>query len=177
MTAVHVSAALGRLGIGHALIGATACAVHGVTRSTEDVDFLVTDRRCLEAATWKEVADAGATVDIRRGDADDPLQGVVRLGTTDGVQVDVIVGRGGWQNDVLRRAQSVAFLEGTLPVATAADLVLLKLYAGGPQDAWDVDQLLDAVPTLAAEVPAALPALPASCTRLWERILAGRTAG
>lgn len=60
---------------------------------------------------------------------------------------------------------------------TAADLVLLKLYAGGPQDAWDVDQLLDAVPTIETDVTAALPALPTSCARLWRRILADRAAG
>jgi hypothetical protein len=29
-----------------------------------------------------------------------------------------------------------------VPVATAGDLIALKLYAGGPQDAWDVEHLL-----------------------------------
>ncbi|MCC6764632.1 MAG: nucleotidyltransferase [Deltaproteobacteria bacterium] len=176
MTLADVSALLERQGIRHAIIGATALAVHGVTRSSEDVDFLVTDRRCLEPAPWQALVADGVDVDIRRGDADDPLAGVVRLRSADS-QIDVIVGRGQWQNDVLTRARPT-MLRGTLiPVVTAADLVLLKLYAGGPQDAWDVDQLLDAVPTIEAEVTAALPALPTPCARLWQRILADRTAG
>ena len=64
-----------------------------------------------------------------------------------------------------------------MPVVTAADLVLLTLYAGGAQDAWDVDQLLDPVPPIEDEITAALPALPESCARLWRRILADRAAG
>src|SRR5438093_341526 len=71
-----------------------------------------------------------------------------------------------------RRAPSE--IEGvSVPVATAADLVLLKLYAGGPQDAWDVEQLL-AGPgraALVAEVDAALGTLPEDTRRLWARIV------
>lgn len=49
MTIADVSALLERHEFRHAVIGATALAVHGVTRSSEDVDFLVTDLRCSEA--------------------------------------------------------------------------------------------------------------------------------
>ena len=38
-------------GIAHALIGAAALAIHGISRSTFDQDLLVTDRRALEATT------------------------------------------------------------------------------------------------------------------------------
>jgi hypothetical protein len=51
-----------------------------------------------------------------------------------------------------------------------ADVVLLKLYAGGPQDAWDIDQLLDVDPSLVAGVEARLAPLPADCAELWDRI-------
>src|SRR6059036_2303956 len=66
--------------------------------------------------------------------------------------------------------------EVSVPVATAADLVLLKLYAGGPQDAWDVEQLL-AGPgraALVAEVDAALGTPPEDSRRLWARIVGSR---
>ena len=176
MTLADVSALLERHRIRHAIIGAMALAVHGVTRSSEDVDVLVTDHGCLEADAWQALVADGVDVDLRRGDADDPLAGVVRLRSRE-TQIDVIVGRGEWQNDVLTRARPATLRGTAIPVVTAADLVLLKLYAGGPQDAWDVDQLLDAIPTIEDAVTDGLQALPKSCTRLWQRILADRSAG
>lgn len=70
----------------------------------------------------------------------------------------------------LLRARGIPF--AVVGVARAADLILLKLFAGGPQDAWDVTQLL-AVPdrsALVAEVEAALPALPEDARQLWRRV-------
>lgn len=58
--------------------------------------------------------------------------------------------------------------------AAPADLVLLKLYAGGPQDAWDIAQLLDAAPAIEPLVEASLGGLPAECAALWRRIRARR---
>jgi hypothetical protein len=52
--------------------------------------------------------------------------------------------------------------------------VLLKLYAGGAQDAWDIAQLLDASPAIEAQVEASLVELPAECARLWRQIVVGR---
>jgi hypothetical protein len=61
-------------------------------------------------------------------------------------------------------------------VVTPADLVLLKLYAQGPQDSWDIEQLLSSVgPTgLIAAVEASLSALPEDARRLWSRIVGPR---
>ena len=61
-----------------------------------------------------------------------------------------------------------------LLVVAASDLVLLKLYAGGPQDAWDIDQLLNVDPGIAAQVEAGLGSLPADCADLWRSILERR---
>ena len=59
---------------------------------------------------------------------------------------------------------------------TPADLILLKLYANGPQDAWDVEQLLASGDRagLVAAVEAALPALPEDSRRLWARVVGPR---
>jgi len=59
-------------------------------------------------------------------------------------------------------------------VVETADLVLLKLFAGGPQDAWDVDQLLDVDDAIAPQVEARLPDLPQDSGALWARIRAQR---
>jgi hypothetical protein len=52
----------------------------------------------------------------------------------------------------------------------------LKLYAAGPQDAWDIAQLLEAGDrsTLVAEIEATLPALPDDSRRLWARVVESR---
>jgi hypothetical protein len=116
------------------------------------------------------------TVTIGRGDAEDPLAGAVRLAAADESPVDLIVGRSDWQARVLTRA-TPATIEGVaVPVAAAADLILLKLYAAGPQDAWDIEQLLASGdrPALVAEVEATLPALPEDSRRLWARIVGPR---
>lgn len=60
-----------------------------------------------------------------------------------------------------------------MPIADAAGLILLKLYAGGLQDSWDIEQLLAAAAdrsALVATVEAEAPRLPAGAQHLWERL-------
>ena len=71
----RVSALLASQGMPFALIGAAAMAAHGVGRSTLDRDLLVHDPRVLSEAFWADLSDADA--DVRRGDDNDPLVGVV----------------------------------------------------------------------------------------------------
>ena len=167
----HVVAHLEALGIPLALIGASALAVHGVSRSTIDQDLLVTDRRVLDAHTWAHLPES-VTVDIRRGDADDPLAGVVRLAADGQRDLDIVVGRSPWQADIVDRARLTPTPDGPIPVVSAADLVLLKLYAGGPQDLWDIDQLLlsSLSGEIRADVDRRLPSLPDTCAQTWRRI-------
>ena len=164
-----VTAALRAARIDSALIGAAALAVHGVSRSTADQDLLVTDPRVLTAALWAGLA-ASARCDIRRGDADDPLAGVVRITRENERDVDVIVGRDAWQRDTIDRA--VPFGERGVRVVTTADLVLLKLFAGGSQDRWDIEQVLalDTGTATREDVERRLPALPARCREMWDRV-------
>ena len=165
-----VACVLDANGIGYALIGAGAMAARGVVRSTGDLDLLSTDARCLTPDLWTPLA---AHADIRPGDHDDPLRGVVRIEGPDDRAVDIVVGRFAWQQRAIERAERVMFEGCDLPVVRPPDLILLKLYAGGPQDAWDVEQLL-AGPDRAALVSAVetdLPELPPDARVLWERIV------
>jgi hypothetical protein len=174
-----VSRELGGHGLPHALIGAGALAVHGVGRSTFDLDLLVTDRAVLSPVFWAPLAARGDGVDVRAGDDDDPLAGVVRLSRAGSRSVDVVVGRSAWQAEAIRRAGPRRLGEVPIPVAGPADLILLKLYAGGPQDAWDVEQLLALLdrPALAAEVERQLPRLPGHAAALWRRIAGAAPPG
>lgn len=174
MTLLEVSEHLDRLSIPHAVIGALALSVHGVVRASDDIDILVTDARALDASTWGAMGPA-TTVEVRRGDAQDPLAGLVRLTPQHGTRIDVVVGHGGWQTGVLDRSLRTPILGASVPVVVPTDFVLLKLYAGGPQDAWDVDQLLDALPEIESEVASRIDVLPSDCRKLWQRILDGRS--
>jgi hypothetical protein len=159
-----------------ALIGAAAMAVHGVSRSTRDLDLFTLAVECLEPSTWAPLAASGIETRLRQGDADDPLAGVARFTAAGHDPVDLIVGKSRWQAGILDRSREAA-VEGTrVPVAGAADLIALKLYAGGPQDAWDIEQLLGTPDgaALAAAVGRLLPDLPDETRAFWARIRGGR---
>lgn len=170
----EVARSLRAAGIEHALIGAAALAAHGIARATADLDLLVLDPRCLEPASWTDLRSAGCDVQIRAGDAEDPLAGVVRIGRLGESTVDVIVGRHAWQRSAIREASPTRIGDEEVPVVGAPELILLKLHAGGPQDAWDVDQLLDLDAALLPAVERMLGVLPEDAVALWRRILAQR---
>jgi hypothetical protein len=159
-------------GIGHALIGAAAMAARGVSRATLDLDLLVVDARALRPDTWSGLSNPAIRVDVRPGDADDPLAGVVRFESAGERPVDLVVGRAGWQRRAVERAGAITLEGRPLRVARTVDLVLLKLYAGGPQDAWDVEQLLglEGEPGIVAQVERELVELPPHAAELWKRI-------
>ena len=66
--------------------------------------------------------------------------------------------------------------EVAVMVARPAGLVLLKLYAGGPKDAWDIQSLLEShecSDEIKAEVDRSVATLPSECHELWKRLLQG----
>lgn len=152
-------------GVAFAVIGARAMGIRGVLRFSDDTDVLTTNRDVLRTDFWSELE---ASTNLRRGDFDDPLAGVATVTSGDDV-IDVVVGKYKWQAAVVQRAEPVVLSGEPWPVVRAADLILLKLFAGGPQDAWDIEQLLRADPTLRDEVEQHLPDLPSEARQLWQR--------
>lgn len=70
-----VLSVLERARIEHALIGAGAMSVRGVSRATNDNDLLVRDRAVLDPSLWKDLEQ----VDIRLGDAPFALETLLSL--------------------------------------------------------------------------------------------------
>lgn len=155
-------------GVSSAVIGGVAMAVHGIARATVDLDLLVVAPEVLTGAFWLPLSPA-VTAEVRRGDASDPLAGVVRC-VSDETVVDVVVGASPWMIGVIARATPRDVLGERLPVAEAADLVLLKLYAGGPQDMLDVRLLLAADPGLRTLVASRIDALPTEISVRLEKL-------
>jgi hypothetical protein len=125
-----------------ALIGGVALAAHGIIRATKDADLLATDLGLLDAAVWGPLEAESVIVSVNKGDAEDPLAGVVRFRRDPEPSVDLVLGRERWLDGVLARRQPVELSGESLHVVTAADLVLLKLDAGGPIDLIDARLLL-----------------------------------
>ena len=171
----QVTAVLDHAGARYAVIGAAAMAAYGVARSTHDVDLLTLANVCLDSGTWAPLANAGVDVSVTRGDAADPLAGVVRFDEPGKRPVDLVVGRHRWQIRMIERARPALIHGSRVPTVQARDVVALKLFAGGAQDAWDIAQLLAGPDreALIAEVAADVGELPAHCRDFWERILTG----
>lgn len=156
-------------GVVAALIGGLALGAHGIARATLDADILVAEEAVLTLSFWTSFTSLG-TPEIRRGDAEDPLLGVVRFIADE--PVDVIVGRGAWTAAVLQRRMRIDAAGHSLPFVDRADLVLLKLFAAGPQDLLDVRLLLEADHgNLHRTVEERLPSVPASIRTAWKNLL------
>lgn len=168
----EIAETLDHAGIPFALIGAVALAVHGVVRSTFDFDVLTTTPAVLDESLWVALR-SDKTMDVRVGDEDDPLAAAVRFSAPGERDVDLMVGRSGWMDGVLARRISVPLVGRDLAIAGASDLVLLKLYTGGTQDRWDIEQLLASVPTASVreDVESRLSELPAYSGTLWHLII------
>jgi len=165
----RVADLLNEAGIPFAIIGASALAAHGVSRSTLDIDVLVTDRRTLRRDFWIL---ADATIEIRPGDDSDPLAGVVRVTAAGQRDIDIVVGRAAWQTHLLASTVRLELQDAQVPVVDAPGLIMLKLYAGGRQDLWDIEQLLAAGSRaeLAAAVDERVSVLPADARAQWDRL-------
>lgn len=156
----------------HALIGAAALAVRGVSRSTADIDLLCVQAGVLRRELWADLATPERQLRVLTGDADDPLAGSVRIGEGSEI-VDVVVGRHAWEREIIEAAEPLSIGDVRVPVARPAGLVLLKLHAGGPKDAWDIRALLDVSDQpaeLAIEVDRVVGRLPTDAQHLWSRL-------
>ncbi|HSK80172.1 MAG TPA: hypothetical protein VLQ45_27205 [Thermoanaerobaculia bacterium] len=148
-------------------------AVHGLNRTTLDADLMALDPACLDRQTWTDLNAQGVDVEITKGDLTDPLAGVARFETPGQPPVDLVIGKFTWQREMIERAPLRSYADLELPILGPADLILLKLYAGGPQDAWDILQVLEGPDRerLIEVVERELPRLPERCSALWKRVL------
>jgi hypothetical protein len=129
------------------LIGAMALAAHGYPRNTEDVDFAIAiDPRKLPALAHR-LERLGLEATLAEADAQDPLGGVITLRRDGALPIQLVnfdnFPAGGFPKlvqDALSRASIVEGGIGKLP--TVEDLILFKVYAGGPKSTLDILELL-----------------------------------
>jgi hypothetical protein len=159
----------------YALIGGHAMAARGYPRFTVDIDLLTTDSRVLERETWSTLERAGAYLELRRGAPDDPLAGVVHILLADGTDVDIVVGRWKWESDLIARAETLTVAEGLrIRVPRTADLILLKLAAGGFMDLRDAAALIEVAgrDVVVPEVESRIDEVRPDVRAIWKELLA-----
>jgi len=123
----------------YALIGGLAVSAWGVPRATQDLDFAL-------AVSTDDTAELGRVIEgeYRSGGPDDPLRGVLTtvLAVDDRtVPAQLIVLPSAWTDLISQDLQMLSIFGTTVPVVSWQTLILLKLYAGGPQDLLDAQEV------------------------------------
>jgi len=132
----------GLLGRGSGLAGGLAVAAWGEIRATRDVDFVTTQPR---ENVEEMLRSAGLTFETRVGD---PLSGDlpwVVQGELEGVPFQILAPRGARPFSTVEISPP-ELAGAAIPVVSLADLIRLKLEAGGPKDLWDVARLVRRYP-------------------------------
>lgn len=152
--AERVASIMLKLGVPAVVIGAVALAAHRYVRFTADIDLGVDAdldqmRKLLAALT-----DAGFKVEFHEPDSQDPLGGVLDVSGSFGlVQVVSFGGRfPAVIHDALTDNETRIRPGSELRLAPIAQLVALKLYAGGSGSKSDIIELLRRNPEVDLEV-------------------------
>ena len=123
-----------------ALIGGFAVSAWGVPRATQDIDFAI----ALGSANPHALANFLGSR-FEPGEPDDPLKGVlhttIQVGS-DSVPLQLILFSPSLTEITFRGMETLSVMDQVVPVVSWQVLVLLKLYAGGPQDKLDAHQIL-----------------------------------
>lgn len=137
-----------RLSIPYALIGGLAVGVHGIPRPTHDLDFTIAVDRSRLSEFFQAVIDLGYDVpqEFTTGWVDEvagmPLVKARQWVAGKTIDVDVFLAESRFQKSLIQRRIQTD-VEG-IPawIASAEDLILLKLLAGRPRDIGDIQDIL-----------------------------------
>jgi hypothetical protein len=130
-------------GISYALIGGLAASLRGQPRVTADVDMVI----AVDVAAALDLAATlgGSPFMPLFDDVTEVIQRAFILPLrhrATGVKVDLAIGLSGFERQVIARANVEALASQSVSVATAEDLVIMKVLAGRPQDDQDVEGML-----------------------------------
>jgi hypothetical protein len=129
--------------IPYALVGALAVSVRGQPRATSDVDMVI-DADLDRALALAGALDATQFAPLFQDIADVVQRSFIlplRHRQTN-VKVDLAVGLSGFEKQAVARASRMEVGGTELPVATAEDLIVMKVLAGRPRDEQDLQGLV-----------------------------------
>src|ERR1700739_5096211 len=118
--------------IDYAVIGALAASLHGAGRASLYADRVVSASVMEGTRIDEALKRAGLTTELRRGDLEDAIPGLVRVSDSFGSQVDVLLGIRGLDPKAFSRTVEVP-LEGTrLRFVGREDFIAMRGAAGDP---------------------------------------------
>lgn len=134
---------LARAHMRFALIGGLAVTVRGEPRVTADVDLVlgIDVERALELVKHL----SGTPLRPLFAGVDELVQTALLLPLRHErtrIKVDLAIGLSGFEHQVIARATCVPLAGREVPVATAEDLILMKLLASRPRDTSDIDGIV-----------------------------------
>jgi hypothetical protein len=143
-TAERIAEILSAEGVEAIVIGAAALAAHRYVRHTEDIDLGVNIPIRDLAPMAERIRSAGYEVAVREPDGEDPLGGVIDvIGPFGLVQIVNFGERFPAVIDTALTESPLPIRQGaTLRIIPLANLVVLKLYAGGTKSKADIVELL-----------------------------------
>lgn len=130
-------------GISYALIGGLAISIRGQPRMTADVDVLIAadiKRALALAAALPQSSFRPLFEDVEEVITRAFLLPLRHRSTN--VKVDIAIGLSGFERQAVGRAEPLELAGCTVPVASAEDLLIMKILAGRPQDEQDIRGLL-----------------------------------
>lgn len=133
---------LDRVRIDYAVVGALAAAVHGSIRATTDADALLSITLPKLARLESTLRKAGFTVELRRGDPDDPIPALLSVSDSHSNRVDLLGGLRGLDPQAFARTVTVPFQGTDLRIIGREDFIAMKCFAGGPLDLLDARAVL-----------------------------------
>lgn len=127
----------------YALIGGLAVSLRGQARMTADVDLVILAdvprglalANSLSGTNFKPLFDGIADV------VEKSFLLPLRHRTTN-VKVDLALGLSGFEHRIMARAERLSIGGSQIAVATAEDLLIMKLLAGRPKDEQDIEGLM-----------------------------------
>ncbi|MCB1229840.1 MAG: nucleotidyl transferase AbiEii/AbiGii toxin family protein [Verrucomicrobiae bacterium] len=142
--AERVVALLAENGVSAVVIGAVAMAAYRYVRHTEDIDLGVNADLSKMRFLANALKNEGFDVEFREPDGEDPLGGVIDISSDFGlVQVVNFADRFPAAIDDSLAGESLTVRPGSeLRLAPLAQLIALKLYAGGLRSKADILELL-----------------------------------
>ncbi len=140
---VDVADILQRRKIDYAVIGALAASIHGVIRASMDADVLLAAGQQQASDLQGDLREAGLRTDLVRGDADDPIPGMLKVSDEHENRVDLLLGLRGLDPQAFARGLDVPFQGSTLRFIGLEDFIAMKAFAGGPLDLLDAQRAID----------------------------------
>ena len=128
---------LTREGVDYAVIGALAAAVYGAIRASADADALVSLTVARLSNLSQMFKKKGFTVELRRGDPEDPIPAMLVIGDKHQNRVDLLGGLRGLDPQTLSRTVAVPFSGASMRIVSREDFIAMKCFAGRPQDLED----------------------------------------